>query len=171
MYRKVEASKYVDLLKRRGAKVAKAEKFARVLAREGEIGEEIVTYASTGDVDTRNRVGVEIDPVTNEQRPGMVLTMAMQNGEPVIDKFGHTNTWIVSASVFNKKYEKSEIEGVYTPKGAPQDFIQIDENVVITASWGEEQYLRAGAYLNVTEQDDVYGIAEDEFNHTYRWCD
>lgn len=171
MYKRVDANKYVDLLKRRGATATKAVKFARVLAREGKIGENIITYNSTGDVETRNTVGVEMDSVTNEQKPEMVLTMSTMNGEPVIDKFGHENTWIVPASVFDSKYKESEIEGVYDPKGIPQDFIQISENIIINTSWGEDQYLKVGAYLNVTAPNDIYGIAEDEFNHTYKWCD
>ena len=42
--------------------------------------------------------------------------------------------------------------------------------------WGENgalvpQHLRAGSYLNITDVNDIYGIAEQEFYETYAPCD
>ena len=62
--------------------------------------------------------------------------------------------------------------GIASPKSVPQKFVQIDRDVVIYKPWGEDgelvpQVIRAGGYLNVTNRDDVYGIAKEEFEETY----
>lgn len=63
------------------------------------------------------------------------------------------------------------MEGIFKPKGGPQLFMQIQDNISIIASWGEEQNLEAGAFMNVTNPNDLYGIAYNEFQQTYAWTD
>lgn len=169
-FRKVDAKEYIKELKEKDVAELEAAKFARIIARQGVVGEKVTTYVDTGLVETVNSVKSEIDENGNE-KPGYIITMANEQGEPIIDKFGHTNTYIIPASTFEKKYETTDIEGVFKPKGGPQLFMQIQDNISIMASWGEEQNLEAGAFINVTNPEDLYGIAYSEFQQTYAWTD
>ena len=169
-FRKVNAKEYVEELKEKGVAELEAAKFARIIARQGIVGEEVTTYVDTGLVETVNSVKSEIDENGNE-KPGYIITMANEHDEPIIDKFGHTNTYIIPASTFEKKYEETDMEGIFKPKGGPQLFMQIQDNISIIASWGEEQNLEAGAFMNVTNPNDLYGIAYNEFQQTYAWTD
>ena len=94
-FRKVDGLKYIEELKEKGLEILEAEKFARVIARQGIVGEEITTYVVTGIAETVNVVKLEKNSKTGEEKPGYVITMATELGEPIIDKFGHTNTYII----------------------------------------------------------------------------
>ena len=123
-------------------------KFTRVQAVQAKGGEEIVTVLADGTKETKNIAKAGDWIVTN---PG---------GE----------RYIVDGAKFTKKYEAAaELgEGWFKPKGAPQQFRQIKADMKMMASWGEEQTLRKGAYVNVTDINDLYGVAEQEFNDTYK---
>lgn len=61
----------------------------------------------------------------------------------------------------------------YRPAGGVQTFMQVKEDIAVMVPWGENGAdipltIDAGGYLNVTNPDDIYGIAETEFNETYR---
>jgi hypothetical protein len=80
----------------------------------------------------------------------------------------------VSDETLHKKYNVPEnFEGGFVPpKGSDQYFMQVQDGVTIQVPWGENgslipQTIKAGGYLNITDMDDVYGIAEEEFNETY----
>ena len=49
--------------------------------------------------------------------------------------------------------------------------MQINEDISFMAPWGEEQVIKAGSFLNVTDYDDIYGIAREEFIKTYSFVD
>lgn len=171
---KVDACKYAQTLIDNGCPVRTAEKFACIIARQGIPGEEIITYVSTGLIETVNTV--KSDPETGS--PDWVLTMANPDGTPAIYSNGHTNTYVVSDKTFRKKYKMDNeyfsetcVDKVLKPKGGPQNFVKINEDISFTASWGETQNIDAGGYLNVTNKDVVYGIAEKEFNETYRFTE
>ena len=123
-------------------------KFARVQAVQAKGGEEIVTILADGTRETQNVAKAGEWIVTN---PG---------GEK----------YIVPEAKFAKKYEKALDlgDGWFKPKGAPQDFREIKQDITMMASWGEEQFLRKGAHINVTDINDLYGVAEDEFRGTYK---
>ena len=123
-------------------------KFARVQAQQAKGGEEIVTVLADGLTETRNVAKAGDYIITN---PG---------GE----------RYIVPGDKFAKKYEAAmELgEGWYKPTGKPQQFRQLKQDMVITASWGEKQVLRKGSYVNVTDLGDLYGVAEREFDDTYK---
>ena len=123
-------------------------KFARVQAQQAKGGEEIVTILADGTRETTNVAKAGDFIITN---PG---------GEQ----------YIVDAQKFAKRYEAAMDLGAgwYKPKGAPQKFVKIDQDMIIVASWGEKQVLKKGAYLNVTNLNDIYGVAADEFRGTYK---
>lgn len=158
--------KYVEELKKQGIKSFEAFKIGKIIAREGIVGEQIETYTNTGLLETTNIVKSEnIDGV---ERPGYVVTKVDENGNPIYDEFGHTNTWIVPASTFEKKYNKTEEPGVYEPEQTTQEFIQVNENIVIKSTRGEDRYFKEGSFLNISNPEKIYGIAKNEFEESYK---
>jgi len=124
------------------------EKFARVEAREAQEGEKIVTQVKDGTIETTN---------------------IAHSGDWIITNPGGEQ-YIIPGDKFAKKYvPATELgEGWYKPAGGPQSFLQIKQDITLIASWGEEQHLKAGAYLNITNPGDIYGVAEIEFHQTYK---
>ena len=142
-----------------------AVKFARVVARRGVVGEEVVSYSQNGIVE--KVATVSEDPETKET--GWVLTKLDENGEVIVDEFGHKNEWIVDAKTFAKKYDLDETKdgGVYKPKGGPQIFVPIVMDVILEQS-GSEMKIEAGGWLNITNPSDIYGISQRDFEDTYK---
>ena len=128
------------------------QKKGEIRARQGVVGEEIVTVMSNGLEETKNTV------VCDENgNPGWVVT------NPTGEQY------IVKDAVFRKKYEK--IEGTqdgYRPAWYPITAVQIDESISFVAPWGEIMNIAAGGYIVFDETyDDIYGIQQAEFNETY----
>lgn len=128
------------------------QKSGEISAIVGKIGEEIVTIMANGLEETKNVVTAD-----ENGNPGWVVTNS--TGEQ----------YIVSASVFKKKYERiAGTENRYKPIWNPITAAQIDENICFVAPWGETQNLIAGGYLVFNKDfDDVYGIQQEEFVETY----
>ncbi|MBP5616216.1 MAG: hypothetical protein J6X06_00205 [Elusimicrobiaceae bacterium] len=123
-------------------------KFARIQATQAIGGEKIETVLADGTVETTNVANPGDWIVTN---PG---------GEK----------YIVPGDKFAKKYEPaSELgEGWYKPTGGNQQFVQINQDMQVLASWGETQFIKKGGFLNVTNPTDIYGVGEEEFHNTYK---
>lgn len=82
-----------------------AEKFARIIAKKGQVGEIVTTWSEdkNNDAPIKEKEDViKLDEQTNES--GWIVTKVNENGEPIIDKFGHDNTWIIEDSTFKKSY-------------------------------------------------------------------
>ena len=95
-------NEYITKLKENKPAI-KAQKTGYVLARIGVVGEQIETYVENGTLETVNCVKVD-----ENGNPGIVITMANSDRKAVIDKNGHTNTYIIPRITFNKKYQNSE---------------------------------------------------------------
>lgn len=148
-------------------KPVEAEKFARIIARQGQVGEVVNTYSENGILETTNTV--ELDGTT--QQPGWIVTKAV-DGKPLVDEFGHPNEWIITDSNFKKKYEVDpENPELFRPTGGKQTFVQTPVTVTFNASWGEEMTILSGGYLNITNLEDIYGIQERDFHDTYQLVD
>lgn len=145
-----------------------AVKYGRVLARRGENGEKLVTLTVGADGgELIESVGtVETDPLTGEC--GWIVTKADENGAPVIDRHGHKNQWIVSDSTFLRKYIPAEgTDGCYRPVPVCCRFVCLRED--ISFPFGDDvMYVDAGGYLNITDENAVYGVSEKDFYDTYR---
>lgn len=126
---------------------------ARIKARPGIVGEEIVTKMSDGHTETKSTVQSEGD---------MVVTNP--DGEQ----------YIVDEKTFAKKYELDPVSpNRYRPTGGAQQFLFLHEDVEFTAPWGEQMSIKKGGVLNITgrDQGDIYGIQRNEFDNTYAPCD
>ena len=146
-----DIAKYVTEMLANGAKPVYYAKIARISARPGFPGEQIVTTLANGHQETTNVVDTGDMVVTN---PG---------GEQ----------YIIKSETFNKKYEVDpDNPKVFRPKGGAQQFLRLLEDVDFKAPWGEEMHMKKGDFINVTNRDkgDIYGIAQKEFFDTYGQC-
>ena len=87
----------------------------------------------------------------------------------MIDEYGNKNEWIIDDTTFKKKYEV-DIENpmLFKPKGGPQIFVEIPDNIILE-QWGSEMNIEKGGYINITNVDDMYGISKRDFEDTYRF--
>lgn len=162
-FKNVDIRSYAESLsKSNGYVKVAATKHGCVAARHvlDPNGEDLTTYVQDGTVETINHANcgdwilTAVDPDT---------------GKPVLDAAGRTNTWAVPDETFKKKYDTSRFDknGNFSPKGGTQTFARLPEDVSFSAPWGEQQNVKAGGYINITDPEDIYGIARDEFYQTY----
>lgn len=110
------------------------------MARPGMVGEKVATYSESGILETVNQVGT--DPQTNQ--PDWIVSK-VSNGEVLIDGFGNRNEWIVNDVKFRTKYGVDpENPMLFKPKGNPQQFVQISDNISFQAPWGETMNIAKG---------------------------
>jgi len=171
-YTKVNVTEYVKQGIANGTmEPRQAEKFARIIARQGTPGETVISWS----VDTNgNEIQEKVAQVTIDeqtQEPGWIATKVNENGEPIIDNNNHLNNWIIDDSTFKKKYEVDpENPNLCKPKGGPQTFVEIPDNIILN-QWGEDMAIAAGGYINITNPDDMYGISQRDFEDTYKYID
>lgn len=107
----------------------------------------------------------------NTNQPGWIVTKVDEDGNIMLDNNNHVNQWIIEDSVFRKKYEiDPENPTLFKPKGGPQIFVQINDNIILN-QWGENIKIAAGGYINITNINDMYGISERDFNDTYQFTE
>lgn len=145
-----------------------AEKFARIIAKQGVIGETVISWSvdSEGKELKEKEDVVSLDKETKQ--PGWIATKLDQNGYPIKDNNGHLNQWIIADSTFKRKYEIDlENPGLYKPTGALQIFVEIKDNIILE-QWGSEMQIASGGFINITNIDDMYGISSRDFCDTYK---
>ena len=162
-YKKVDVLEYVKKgLETGNLEFKEVYKFQRIMARQGNVGEEVSTVLADGTIEVEKNV-VKLDEKTKE--PGWI-----------VKNLNGPETWIIDDSTFKKKYEQDvENSGIYKPKGGIMLASQISENLEITPpNWGgATQKINSGGYLlmDPTNPVDVYGIGEEEFKNTYKLVD
>ena len=146
-----DIKKYVQDLLSKGAQPVYYAKTATITARPAVPGEKIITKLSDGHTETEN---------TNIN-PGDML-IKNPTGE----------LYVIKADVFKARYEKvPNSENLYRPKSLPQKLVRLTEDVVFKAPWGEDQHMRKGDFINITNIDkDIYGIAQKELFNTHTQC-
>ena len=168
MYREVNVQEYAQELLARGAEPIQAEKAGRIHARVGVVGEEVISWSEDKDGNPiQERVAtVKLDPETG--KPGHVVTKLGEDGLPVIDRNGHTNTWIIGDKKFTDRYQLDPAMGddIYMSSAGIQIFLPILDDVVIE-QWGKKEQIAAGGYINITNPEDMYGISARDFADTY----
>ena len=167
-FKKVEVASYVKQgLESGNLTPIQAEKFARIIARQGNIGEEVIPWSvdAEGKEVKEKTASVELDKETN--MPGWVVTKTHIEGNIIIDNNNHPNQWIIADSTFNKKYEVDpDNPSLFRPTGGIQIFVQIPENIILF-QWGSDMQIAAGGYINITNSEDMYGISKRDFEDTY----
>ena len=165
-FKKVNTLEYVKEGLQNGTLIPrKAEKFARIAAREAKDGEEVISWS----VDANGNPIKE--KVATAEEGSYVVTKLDENHDVIIDNNGHVNEWIIDGTTFKKKYEVDpEDTTVYRPTGGVQIFVQISEDIIVE-QWGSEMKIARGGYINITNADDMYAISERDFNDTYKFVD
>lgn len=153
---------YVRLLTESGAPALTAAKKTepRFIVRIAEGTEEIVVWTKDGNKET----------VEHPEKGDMIVTKGNADGTPALDGYGHNNTWCMRPDAFKAFYDADHPDsatGMYCARPVERRFIQIDRNIEFDAPWGETQRIRAGGFLNISDPNDIYGVARDEFNETY----
>lgn len=73
---------------------------------------------------------VEVDQELGQT--GWIVTKVDEGGNVLVDSNGHSNEWIIPPKKFAMKYELDpNNDGLYKPTGGVQEFVQINENVII----------------------------------------
>ena len=167
-FSQVDPNAYADRLIGDGVKPFQARKKGAVFARKAVPGETVEVYTEDG----------LLEAVETASEGMMVLMRAAENGSIYLNPSGLANKWLVSREVFESKYDTENIrmDGFVRPRGGLQTFIQCDRNISLLVPWGEngaliEQKVLCGGYLNITDRTDIYGIAAEEFEATYRRTD
>lgn len=168
-YIKINVIKYVRDGIENGTLIPfKAQKYARIIARQGTPGETIISYSedANGNEITERVSKISLDNKTH--KPGWVATKVDSDGNIILDKHNHPNEWIISDSTFKRKYEIDPVNpNLYKPKGGIQLFVQIPDNIILE-QWGSEMKIVSGGYINITNVDDMYGVSERDFYDTYK---
>ncbi len=78
--------------------------------------------------------------------------------------------YIVDGAKFANEYEEAAELGEdwFKPKSGTQRFRQLKTDMKIITPQGEEQILKKGSYVNVTDMMNAYGIPEQEFKDTFK---
>ena len=144
-----------------------AKKTAPTHLVPGTLGEKVVSWVENEDGSERvEREGiVERDAETGQ--PGWIATKVDSNGNPVIDRNGHTNQWIIKDSVFRRTYEPSKLGDNLYQKKDVQTLVQIPDNIEFENKYGEVMNVAAGGYINITDVSRMYGVSERDFNDTH----
>lgn len=171
-YIKVDVMKYVrDGLLNGDMQPRYAEKFARVIAKRGAIGENVISFSTDSN---GNAIQEKVGVVGKDKETGEVdwiLTKADSEGNAIVDDNGNLNQWIVDNKTFTKKYEVQVDEShIYKPKGGKQIFVQINDNIILN-QWGSDMKIAKGGFINITRIDDMYGISKRDFYDTYKFLD
>lgn len=171
-YKKIDVLSYVREGIRNGSLVPRqAVKFARIIARQGSVGEKVITWSVDQDGKPIVEKEAEVCLDKETQKPGWIVSKVSSEGEKVVDEHGHINEWIIDDSTFHKKYEiDPENPSLYRPVGGPQIFVQLSENIIIN-QWGNDELIAAGGYINITKVDDMYGISRRDFADTYEFVE
>lgn len=150
-----DTSEYIRERLAHGAVPVRAVKCAEVHARRGTEGEQIETVLSDGLIETVNRV-------TTDAETGAV-DWVVQNPDG--------EQYIVRDRVFREKYAPHpEKPGVYLAKNRPVTAVQTAEDLRFPTRWGE-MTLKAGGYLLLQPDGEIYGVQEEAFLKTYRQID
>ncbi len=151
--------KYVHDLLASGATPKTYKKYARVYAEQGVPGQEIQTVMKNGLVEVAGVVKADA-----QGNPDWIVT------NPDGEKYA------VPHAKFIKRYElEVGADGKHAPTGSPIEAIQVNEDITFDVPWGENGApipfnLNGGGYLVISNLSDIYGIQQDEFNHTYASC-
>ena len=127
------------------------KKINPVIARKGNLGEEITTYTMDGTVEVKNKVKAnketgEVDYV-------------------VTNSFGEC--YVVDYKTFNLKYQKSDKDGVYIPKSNPIRAVRLNENIEFETSFNKLFKVKKDDYLIIPYNRNVYGITKESMYENY----
>jgi hypothetical protein len=147
--------------------------FARIAA---ELGETPIRARKVGTVAARKatkRETVETrwngkETTNTAKRGDFIVTNLSPQCQPLLDRDGHMNVYVIAAEHFAALYErtseKSEHGAIYRAKGVVSA-LPLPGGFDILAPWGERQ-TGASGYL-LLNGAEVYGAGREAFEETY----
>lgn len=168
-YREIEdIYAFVQELFQNHAQTIIGEKVSRIAARPGVPGREsIISWT----VDAAGKPLMEKETIVSVDSSGVsdwVATKIDDTNKEIVDANGHINQWVITDTVFRKKYEPVPgLPGIYKPVGGQQKFLRLNEGISIV-QWGEQWNVDQGGYINITNPKDMYVISARDFEDTYR---
>lgn len=167
-YRRVVPGEYVrEGLADGRLEVFEAVKNAYITAVKAREGQKVLSWSEdeNGDPVLEKVITVCADEETGET--GWTATKIDADGNPVVDRNGHQNQWVIDDETFHEKYEAcKEQPGRFKPVDGIQRFVETKEPLIIS-QWGEEMKMPEGSFINVTDPEDMYAINPRDFNDTY----
>jgi len=124
-----------------------------------------LTYAKVAQVSARQvqpgeeqMVVTELDATKSKAKAGDWI---------VVNPGGEIYT--VTNEVFQNAYKPTSSDGMFTSKGVPVKAIEVNENIVFIAPWGEEAAVRAGGFIvERSDNGERYGVERQAFLDTYK---
>lgn len=135
-----------------------AEKQANVdarLVKEGEI------------VDTRPRVIVDGKLYTFSETKRIITKEEALAGAVIVTNPDGEEYVIKSTEAFIKKY-KLLPNGKFQSRDGAKAFLKTNQDIIITASWGEKQYCPKDSALCIQNLEDIYSVTNSAFQSTYK---
>lgn len=147
----------------------KAYKSAKVKARVGKLGEEIITEVRT-EVDGREYILSEIKSTVKEEEFKTSNGIEKRVGF-IVKNVDSTSSeeYIVKPSVFARTYILDETTNSYLPVYDSRQFAQVDENIKFETSWGDFVVCLKGSYIVTynAEENDYNAVEKSAFEKTY----
>ena len=161
-FKRVEIKVYVNEGIKNGTLVfSNVQKFQKITAIQGKVGEKVQTILADGTVETEPRE-VKLDEKTGN--PGWI-----------VQNITSPEKWIMSDSTFQKRYELDKETGLFSPNKRPMLAAELKENITFKPPmWGGDIInVKRGGYIMIDKNnpDDIYGIGKDEFQKTYMFMD
>lgn len=155
---------YIDNLPKynKHQKFKEARKFQRI---------QLVRYAEPKVTLDDGRRGEYISTVLKNGQVERDNTF-VQEGWPIVKNVNGPEMWGIDPKTFSKKYEKTEQEGIYKPKGGPMNASQpLKRKKAFAAPWGGDMYMDKGSRIlqDPNNPKDTYGIGGKEFDDTYKF--
>ncbi len=167
-YRKVDTKEYVETGLANGSlEVFEAIKHARISAVKGEVGEEVISWSED---ENGNPIQEKVATITADEETGetgWIATKTDAKGNPIIDRNGHLNQWIIKDKTLHEEYEADpDHPDIFKPIDGPQKFVETPEALTIS-QWGIEMNMPKGSFINITNPDHMYAINPRDFYDTY----
>lgn len=161
-----------------------AEKFTPVHATPvtaemaAKMADGLQTRMDDGHIETKNSLkeGDWIVSNYNTIKPDEIPGYdSLSTDEQVLARTGPAEEYVVKGEEFTNTYTLGRKVGegfIAHSSDAPVPVVELEKNVVFTAPWGENMYMKAGDVLvnNGTTPEgnpDIYGIRREEFEETY----
>lgn len=127
------------------------EKFTQIKARPAQVGEFIETFTLDGK-ETQN--------------------YAKENDYVITNLGGSNEEYIMPETTLKKRYKHIE-DDLYQSIGECRGIEYFGPEIVFKASWGQDMVLKNGDMIvtPLPQRNEVYRIAREEFNKTYRMID
>lgn len=146
-----------------------AFKSASVKAREGILGEEIITQIKT-IVDGKEYILSELKTKVKEKEIETPKGIIKKCGYVVCNVDSTSNEeYVVNPKTFATSYAFVESTNSFVPVYDLRKFAQVDENIMFETNWGDYVVCLAGSYIVTYDEktNDYNAVEKDAFKKTY----